>query len=212
MSFFIGFIMLLFSSSLLAGQIQLSEESFTHIEFDGKVKPTKYTFQNGSLVADVNSSGSALLMSFEKLRSVKNISFKWKKEGSLNIKSIDQMKEKDGDDAYFRVALVVSGDAPFVPFFAPSWIKMIKKVMKLPSDSMMSYLASIKSSVLDSWPSPYTNSITNVLIPWKKDAYGWYSFEKTLDKEIKTVGLWLQADGDNTESTFRSTIKDLVVN
>lgn len=186
----------------------LSIGTLSHVTFE-KITPTKYSNKEDTLQADVHMSSSILIKPFDTIRPVKSVSFLWKSEGSLGVKNAEQEEEKDGDDMVVRIGLMVSGERPLVPFFAPSWIKATEKVMKLPSDKIINLTVGARHAPGTEWESPYSSSISYRSIPSKPAEDGWQLAEATFDKPLSVVGYWIIADGDNTQSTFKTWVKNL---
>jgi hypothetical protein len=201
---------LIFSSAIAfadAVDIPLSQSSFKEVTFED-IPPTAYAFKDGSLSASVNNSSSFLLLPFDKVTELKGFSFQWKKEGAVKVSTAEQEQSKKGDDFYFRLGLILSGEAPFIPFFAPSWIKAIRDHAKLPSDRITYYVVGAKSAVGSTWKSPYSGSIDYFSVA-STEHEEWNTAELSLKKNLKVVGLWLMADGDNSKSKFEVHVKQL---
>ena len=200
-------IILLRSQQGVGEVVDLNPDSFTHITFDG-IPTTKYHLDNKALVAHVKNSSSVLLKAFDKKKSLKSISFKWKSQGILKTESASQEQTKSGDDAILRVGLILSGKAPMVPFFAPAWIKKSRDALKLPSNKMIYLTVGSKNKPGSQWESPYSSSIISIALPSTEEEK-FYRASHKFPKSIDIVGLWIFADGDNTKSSFNSTLWDL---
>lgn len=192
-----------------AGSVDLVAKNFQPIIFDD-IPQTNYQFKDGQLTAKVRSSSSVLMMPFDKIKPVKEISLKWKlNQGDLKITSLATHKEKKGDDSLFRVGLLIHGDAPSIPFFAPAWIKKSSKILKLPSETLTYFFVSPLAKGGETWESPYSSSINNIAGRSTKQDGGWYETKHQFAKAQKLVGIWLLADGDNSKSDFEIAVRDL---
>jgi hypothetical protein len=196
-------------SSTFASE-NLDMKELSHIQFD-KIPATNYSTKDGILQADVNNSSSILIRPFDAVKSVKAVSFLWKAEGGPAVKNAEQEKEKKGDDVTLRVGLMLNGDKPTVPFFAPSWVKATEKVMKLPSDKIINLSVATKNSPGTEWESPYSDSITYLSLASQPAADGWQTAETTFAKPLNVVGYWIIADGDDTKSKFTVSMKNLEI-
>lgn len=197
-------------NSISAKEASLLVKDYEEISFDD-IPKTKYSNVDGQLLSIVKKSSSILLQPFSKKQTVKTVKVVWKKTGDLKTKSFDHETTKSGDDAYFRVGLIVSGEAPTIPFFAPAWIKKSKEILKLPSDKMIYLTVGSKAAAGKTWPSPYSGSIES-MAPQKSVSTGeWTTSEFTLSKATEIVGLWIFADGDNTESSFNVSVKSIEI-
>jgi hypothetical protein len=189
----------------------LQPKAFEHVSFDG-IAPTVYKADGEALVMDVKESSSFLLRPFDKVVPVRRVSFEWRGEGELSVASPAEERTKRGDDARLRVGLILSGEAPLIPFFAPSWIKAIRDAMRLPADHMLYLTVGAKSSPGSEWPSPYGDGMRiRVLASRPVDGGVWNAAEASFSPPLKVVGLWLMADGDNSKSSFRTELRKLTV-
>ena len=118
---------------------------------------------------------------------VKKLSFLWQKKGELKVKSSDHESSKKGDDAYFRLGLILSGEAPSIPFFAPAWIKKSREVLKLPSDKLLYLTVGSKFPAGKSWESPYSSSISSLSMA-STEKEGWMHTSQEFAKGIKLSG------------------------
>lgn len=158
----------------------------------------------------VKKSSSFLLLPFSEIKNVKSVQFEWKSTGKLNVSSPKIEQSKKGDDFFMKLGLVLSGDAPFIPFFAPSWIKAIRNIAKLPSDKVLYLVSGTKTPPGNTWESPYTSDLTYRSLESKPTSEKpWLESSYSFTKPMAVVGLWLMADGDNSQSEFQSTIRNI---
>lgn len=191
--------------------ISLQPQAFEHITFDG-IAPTTYKADGEALAMDVEASSSFLLRPFDKDLSVRRVSFEWRSEGNFAVASPDEEKSKAGDDARLRIGLILSGKAPLIPFFAPSWIKAIREIMRRPSDRMLYLAVGTKSQPGSEWPSPYSDSMRiRALASTPVEGGTWNAAEVSFSPPLAVVGLWIMADGDNSKSRFRTLLRKLAL-
>ncbi len=185
------------------------KQSNQHVVDFNDIPKTQYEFKPGILEARVDKSSSALVFPLEKPIQVKSVSIKWSRQGTIK-RSADKVDEKSkaGDDAWFRLGLIIAGPAPMIPFFAPAWIKRLKEVMTLSSNQMIYFIAGSLQDAGAVWPSPYTDSIIYSAMSNQDQGDGWWVSQGALKKEQQVVGFWIMADGDNTGSQF-TTLLDL---
>ncbi len=200
----------LVSGRVLATEIIFDGSNFKSITYKG-IAPTQYQLREKLLIATVNSSASTLLLPFSKPQLVKRISFKWKISGKLKLKTAAIEASKQGDDSYFRVGLMVSGKASSIPFFAPSWIKLTRQYLKHPSDGMQVYFVNAQHVPGTTWFSPYSSSIKNFSVASVGTGSDYQKVTINLKQAVSTVGLWLVSDGDDTKSSFKVWVKDMVI-
>ena len=202
-------ILILFVSTVALGEgYSLDPAKYKHITFED-IPQTKYSAAGAAMRMEVKKSSSFMLQPFSAKKKVSRLKFMWKSTGNLQVKSAEQEKEKDGDDSRLRIGLVLAGDAPTVPFFAPAWIKAIRDTMKLPSDKMVYLTMGAKNKPGTVWESPYSDSMELRALASKPEKDGWNAVDHKLAKPLDVVALWIMADGDNTESSFVTELKDL---
>lgn len=185
----------------------LSATHFKEISFS-ELPKTRYQFDGEFLRIGVRASSSFLLYPFSEVKTVDGFKLAWRKTGKLNVSSSAIEQSKKGDDFYLRIGFLLSGKAPIIPFFAPSWSKAVANHLKLPSERIVYYVVDAKTPVGQSWLSPYSDSITYLSVDGEKRE-GWEWVDVSFDKPAKVVGLWLMADGDNSRSHFEVEVKKL---
>ena len=191
--------------------IRFLSSEFRSISFDNIAK-TQYRFAGDVLQAKVKRSASALILPFDQAQQVERIAFEWKHQaGEIRWQTPQQQKEKEGDDAYWRIGLILEGKAPMIPFFAPAWIKQVLSIVKLESNRMLYLIVGSPLAAQTQWPSPYSDSISNLALA-SEDASAkepWRSAVWQASEALSVVGLWLMADGDNTGSSFQTALRNL---
>ena len=96
-----------------------------------------------------------------------------------------------------------------VPWFAPAWVKMVRDHLILPSDRLVYLVAGARSQAGSRWKSPYSDSIETIAVASRPGANGWQHVHFRLQRPIKAVGLWIMADGDNSTSSFVTSLRRL---
>jgi hypothetical protein len=199
---------LILAASALA--VDMNPADFRPIVFDG-IPATLYERSGEELKMTVNKSSSFILRPFDKPRSVSGVTFAWRSEGELKMKDVATERTKAGDDTRLRICLLISGEEPLIPFFAPAWVKAIRDAMKLPADKLHCLVAGSLAKPGETWPSPYDDSIELEAVGSTIDGKGWHRVDAKLARPIDVVGLWIMADGDDTGSEFTTWLKDLVL-
>jgi len=184
--------------------------NFKTITF-AKIPPTLYQNEGSSLKMLVKKSSAFLLQAFSQPKMVDGISFEWKSDGRPNTKDRVHERSKEGDDAPLRIGLLQSGPEPFIPFFASSWIKVVRDHMKLPSHEMTYVAVGTKNPPGTTWQSPYSSSIRIIVAEEKSLADGWSKARFVGKKPMAIVGLWIMADGDDTQAEFSTMLRDLTL-
>ncbi len=179
------------------------------MEFEGKTQ-TAYALSGNALEATVRNSASALVLPFDKVRSVKSVSFDWCTTRDLTKITRDSEKTKAGDDAALRIGLLLQGNPPVIPMFVPTWIKKLEKIVKFPTDRVLYLTAGVASPPGATWVSPYTKYMSMIVLHSAPKKLSWckngYSASYTLPSEVQVTGLWYMADGDDTLQSFTTWI------
>lgn len=199
---------LLIAASALA--IDMNPADFALVTFD-KIPATRYERSGDALKMTVERSSSFLLKPFDAARQVSSVTFEWQAEGELKLKDAETEKTKAGDDGYLKICLLVAGKAPLVPFFASAWVKVARDAMKLPADRLECLIAGTKAKIGEKWPSPYDDSIELVAVDGASDGKGWRRVDARLETPLDVVGVWIMADGDDTQSSFTTRLRDLTL-
>ena len=186
--------------------VDLDLAHLQHVTFPG-LAPTAYANMGAALVADVRSSSSFLLAAFEKPVVAHGLRFDWKTVGTINVKDAAAESSKDGDDAVLRLGILVAGEPPMIPFLAPVWVKSVRDVLKAPANRMFFVEVGTKHPEGSRWPDPYNDDIMIFSAKNTVGSAGCRQAEITFDASLAVVGLWIMADGDNTKSSFQTTLK-----
>ena len=193
-----------------AEAILLQADNLTHIQFR-KIKANRITYQKQKLQIDVDDSASILMLPFEAVEPVSKVSFEWRNEGRPLVKDSQHELERSGDDAVFKLGLLLKSDDNAINPFVPPWLKQVRELLTFPSEEMVYLVVDARHTSGQRWISPYNQRITMISVASREDESGWrqasYQFEQPQD----VVALWLMADGDNTHSTFNVSIKNIVL-
>ena len=214
--------------------VSLQADNFEHIQFR-KIKANRYYFQDQALQIDVDSSASFLMLPFAKVKKVSKVSFQWRSEGLPQIKNSQHELKRDGDDAVFKLGLLLRADDDPLNPFVPSWLKQVRQLLKFPSEKITYLVAGAKHRPGESWPNPYNRRVTMISVSSaslasasvasrsvagtsddasvtdESETTAWqqssYQFEQALD----VVAIWLMSDGDNTSSHFTAHVKNIKI-
>lgn len=190
--------------------LDLKIAAFHPVPFD-HLKPTVFADTPEGLRMEVDKSSSSLLRPFEQALVVSQVDFEWRSTGPLAVASAAAQKTKAGDDARLRVGLILGGEPPMIPFLAPTWVKVIRDVLKAPAGELVFVLAGTPVAPLTRWKSPYSDDITLIAASDADLKDGWRRAQVTFSKAQDVVGVWLMADGDNTGSRFTTWLRRLTL-
>jgi hypothetical protein len=188
--------------------IVLQSKNFEHIEFS-RIKPNHHLFLNQQLQINVDESASFLMQPFDHVKSVKQISFEWRSDGLPNIKNASNEEQKPGDDAVFKLGLLLKTDGSSLNPFIPKWMKRVEALLNFPSEEMIYLVANAKHAIGEKWANPYNKRVTMISIGSLDNKQGWKLARYEFDVPINVVATWLMADGDNTHSHFTVHIKNI---
>ncbi len=191
--------------------IPLLEEDFEHIQFK-RIKENNYVYQDQQLKIEVDDSASFLMMPFDHVQKVSKVSFQWRSVGKPNIKNEKHEKKRNGDDAVFKLALLLKADDTLFNPLMPAWMKRVGKLLSLPSEEMIYLVAGAKHAAGERWINPYNDRVKMIAMKNDVDADGWLMASYAFDQPVEVVGLWLMSDGDNTGSKFTVRVKNIVLN
>jgi hypothetical protein len=191
-------------------RLSLDVKHYAHVKL-GSLRPTRYDNRGAELILRVDRSASFLLMAFRQPKTVSQVSLRWKSSGKLRVATKGQEETKAGDDYRLRVGLLVAGDPPSLPFFAPGWMRAVRDHLKWPSSDMLYVVVGTHHPAGARWKSPYSNSIEYLAAGATAGADGWNRSSARLPNPLSVVGLWIMADGDNTGSTFRTVLAELAL-
>ena len=204
-------VLLLLTPHTVAEELVLKKDFFQHIHFR-RIQPTAVNFENGQIRFDVHKSSSFLLTAFDEIKSVRRVSFQWKADGMLNKSSASQEKTRKGDDAWLRVGLIISGEPDLVPEpLLPRWVIKVRDALKHPSDRMIYLIPDAQHAPGETWRSPFSSNINMISVRSLDGPDGWNQVTHVFSEPQQSVGLWLMADGDNTDSIFHSRLRRLVI-
>ncbi len=190
--------------------ILLQTSSFEHIKFK-KVKPNHHLFINQQLQINVNESASFLMQAFDHTQSVRRVSFEWRSDNLPRIINAQHEKQRSGDDAVFKLGLLLKTEESLSNPFIPKWMQQVESLLKFPSEDMIYLVANAKHKIGELWANPYNKRVTMISISSYVDQQGWNHASYQFESPVNVVALWLMSDGDNTNSSFTTRIKNIFI-
>jgi hypothetical protein len=196
---------------LRAEPVIVDEHSVEHIHFK-RINPNTVSFDNGIIRFDVDNSASFLLLAFDDIKNVNTVAFQWKAAGKLKKNSEQHERTRKGDDAWLRIGLILEGEPAHVPeALLPRWMQQVRKTLKYPSNRMVYLVPGALHAPGTNWQSPFSEDIDMVSVSSSPASNGWKQVEHRFAEAQRTIGLWIMADGDNTNSVFSSELRHLVI-
>lgn len=216
--FFVQFVTLLQTNTLFAEAsaevIMLQADNFEHIVFK-RIKVNHHLYHNQQLQIEVDDSASFLMKPFDRVRQISRVSFEWRSDGRPQIKNARHEAQRTGDDAVFKLGLLLKTDetspSPVPNPFLPPWMKRVETLLTFPSENMIYLVVGAKHAVGEQWINPYNKRVTMVAVDSLKNKQGWRQSSYRFEKPVNVVALWLMSDGDNTGSRFTAFIKNIKI-
>jgi hypothetical protein len=209
LSFFSFITIFIFSPCLKAEPITVNAENAQHIQFK-RIPATQYHFDKDTLEVKVDNSASFLLLPFKQKKTVHAVSFDWQlDDGKLNLVDAAEELKRAGDDSIFKLGLMLEGQAQLPLAFAPSWLQQVNAALAFPSEKIIYIVAGAKHAAGEHWINPYNKRIEMIAAEESKLDTGWSKASYVFTKPLSVVGLWLMADGDNSQSSFNARIKNI---
>ncbi|MDA7922397.1 hypothetical protein N9B73_11625 [Verrucomicrobiales bacterium] len=205
---------LFLATGLLASFTQPS--SWKALEFDG-VPTNRIAYNEGSMTIEVAKSSSPLVSVFPAAVKVREATITGTIKGKLNF-GPEAIWTKKHDDALLRFGLIEPGTKKLSiiqRLAAPSWIKTLETMFggkiegigKIRCFLLMPDASSIGKSRINPMGDIFIETIQAA-----PEADGSFVLKISFpDEPLITSGLWLLADGDDTDSTFSVTITDISV-
>ena len=177
-----------------------------------RIRPTEYKFSNGKLTIQVDKSASPFLFPFEKPAKLKNIRLR----GVL----LEVPHLKSGkDDFILRVGPAIEGQRQLNAvqrMLAPKWISVLDDLARNKGRKLGYLDLSLVglNSAAPSWKQrqhPDTDLINERFV-LGMDGIGPFDLNLSYpETSPPSLGLWLGADGDNSEAHFSLRIDELLL-
>ncbi len=200
-----------FISGALAQELKLPlvGDSFEHIQF-GKIQPNRYQFENGVLRIEVDDSASFLMRAFEQPIQLAAVRFQWRNKGELRVRDAAHESRRDGDDALFKLGLLLPSEAAWPNPFVPKWLKRVQNLLTLPSENMLNLVVGARHRAGERWSGPYSSRVQMFAVASQPREDGWRQAQHIFQQPLQVIAVWLMADGDNTASRFSTEVRNIV--
>lgn len=208
------FFHLFLSAGLLASFTQ--PPAWKALEFDG-VASNRISYGDGAMTIDVSKSGSPLVSVFPATVKVKEVIVTGTVKGSLDLATRD-FWTKNHDDALLRLGLIEPGSkklSAIQRLAAPRWIKTLEKMfsgkMKGLGKIQCFHLMPDASLIGETRVNPMGDTFIETIQAAPKADGSFVLNVSFPDEPLTVAGLWLLADGDDTNSSFSVTITDISI-
>lgn len=138
------------------------------------------------------------------------VRFDWQLEsGTLNLRDAAQEAQRAGDDSLFKLGLMLVGPPQQTVLFAPDWLQQVNAALAFPSEMIIYVVANARHAAGEHWPNPYNKRVEMIAAQDRKLEAGWSEAKHVFATPVSVVGLWLMADGDNSQSSFKLRVKNI---
>ncbi len=202
---------------VLAGAIALPVQhggNWQLLEYN-RLDANQVTFSDAGMMVTVVQSASPIIYPLDNPKSVTGVMVTGNLSNLLNLPA-DSQGEKGSDDFSLKIGLVVAGDKTlngFQKMFSAKWIRKlfdlapegtgVEKIYFLNAVQYQSLLGQQRQHPLSDLI--YENNV------WLLDKTGDFSLTYSLEDPQKVIAIWLSIDGDDTRSSYTTTIKSLVL-
>lgn len=192
--------------------IPLQKEMWTEVKFS-KLRANSVAFDEKGIHIDVNSSASPLVHKLKKSVKITGFEFQVKLEGTLNPSPSNQFEE----DSYFRLGLVTEGSNQLTgikKLFAADWVKKLFALAPegVGLDKIYFYNVTSENQKMGNQRThPKSELMNEEIIYLRKTQELVITVKKKFQDNPKVVALWVSVDGDDTKSTFKTSIEKIVL-
>jgi len=181
-----------------------------HQQYSG-IPQNEIAFSESGLTIGVSSSSSPVFFALKETVAVKKVEVTASSDGLPRLKTEKKEGAEGNDDYVLRIGLIAPGD--YKPnwverLLAPRWI--LDLVELAPPDTGLDkvrFLNISQETVTTEWTTRskwiHDRAVKKVTTP------GDLSFTLTLDPASPTMAIWVHADGDDTKSRFKTTIRKI---
>lgn len=192
-----------------------SESQWKSLQFDG-TPANEVNFSDLGIEIEVKESASVLLYLFPEPKEVSEFSIRGEVNGNLNLAAETGWADAP-DDALLRVGIIETGTRKLTPIekiAAPRWVKNLESMLG-DGDVGVGQIRCFNLQPNGDWvgksrvnPNVSFFHETVAASPTPEGAFAWGS---KLDAPAQAHGFWIIADGDNTSSSFTTTIEEFAV-
>lgn len=186
-------------------------EGWESARFDG-VAPNQIDFGRGGMTISVESSASPVFHLYSSPQQVSSLSVSGRVEGTLDFEAADDWP----DDALLRVGIVVAAPEParrLSLLAAPGWVRELNKRLRA-MDRGVETIRTFHVMPKEEWVGR-TRINPNVdvfqeTVATAPGGDGRFAIEESF-APVEVLGIWVLADGDDTDSSFEVTIDRIEV-
>jgi len=187
-----------------------SPDGWHHLSFGGLTPNTVHYGAEGIRI-EVRRSSSPLFRPFPSTLAVRRLSASGRATG---VPSLSDGAEGDGrnDDYTLRVGLAVEGRDSlgfFQRLFAPSWLKRLIELAPDPRIDRVSFLCLAQRREPGSRRRHPRSRYVEEDVAARVTGPGPFAIDHRFEPALRSLGLWVHADGDDTRSEFDVAIQSI---
>ena len=190
-----------------------SAEKWEILHFDA-VAANDFELSPSGMEIRVENSASPAVHIFESVRTVDTIILSGRIQGDLEIEP-SEIWTTGKDDSLLRFGVISTGSkklSTFEKLTAPNWVKRLSSILETKGTG----IGKIECFLLMPDSAPIGKSRVNpdsalfheTIVATPSDD-GTFEIEIRLPQPIESPGFWILADGDDTESSFTTTIEKI---
>jgi hypothetical protein len=211
---------------VLAGAIALPVQhdgNWQLLEYN-RLDANQVTFSEAGMMVTVDQSASPVIYPLDDPKTVSKVKVTGNLSDLLNVHAASQ-GQKGSDDFSLKIGLVVAGDKTlngFQKMFSAKWIRKlfdlapegtgVEKIYFLNAVQKIYFLNAVQNQGLvgQQRQHPLSDLIYENNV-WLLNKTGDFTLTYSLENPQKVIAIWLSIDGDDTRSSYTTTIKSLVL-
>lgn len=174
-----------------------------------KLKPSTVKFSSEGLTIEVHSSSSPLFYKLPSTVLVKRVIAEGSLSGLPKLKK-GQEDSQDFEDVSFRLGLVEPSSEPpnwLEKLISPDWIKDILSLFPNLGIKKLRFLILSQRKSPGYFRVDPNNDLIEETVVLKQTVPGNFKMEYSFPSPVPAAALWIQPDGDDTDSTFDLQLK-----
>ncbi len=211
MARFVVFVLFTFKiASAKPLEVPLSASGWVDLSYQ-KIPKNQVRFEKGGLSVRVRNSASPLLYQFESPVEVSGFTVVASFSGTKNVEKTDF-----DEDSILRIGFVTLNFNPpstFKLFFASEWLRQLSKLAPKNRgvENVHFYNVTNRSHLLGS-SRTHSNKLMRESISMFHSNEGGFIFKANFSSLLEVGGLWVSVDGDDSHSTFTTTLREISIN
>lgn len=202
---------------VLAGAIALpvqQEGNWQLLEYN-RLDANQVTFTDQGMTVTVDQSASPIIYPLDHPKTVTGVTVTGNLSNLLNLPAASQ-GQKGSDDFSLKIGLVVAGDKTLnavQKLFSAKWVRKLYDLAPEGSGvDRIYFLNAVQNEGLlgQQRQHPMSDLIYENNV-WLLDKKGDFTLTYKLENPEKVIAVWLSIDGDDTQSSYTTTIRNLLL-